>query len=241
MRKILLAVSVLTLLTFAVSTATAQEEIALDGALSGHNSLTFTSTGTPNNSGWTLTFPGNPLIGVANGAPGTPLASLTGYYFISDTGVTITGTNTSYMLFPGGNTAIWNVTQNSPLSFTICPTSTACGPSTALLTGTLELVNLTQTVFTGAPYSTGVFNGGLTANLTITGGSDASLITPYAQASITIDLPPTNLATLPSKSTLTGTISSGEILPTPEPVSMALVGSGLILLGALVRRRRTSQ
>jgi hypothetical protein len=244
MRKILLALSVLTLLTFAVSTATAQEQIALDGALSGYNTLTFTSTGAPNSSGWTVTFPGGGLEGTATGQPGTPWFSAlfpVSYYFIGGAGVTITGTNTSYMLFPGGNSAIWNVTQSAPLSFSICPTSTACGPSTALLTGTLELVNLSQTVFTGAPYSTGVFNGGFAANLTITGGSDASLITPNAQASITFDLPPTNLATLAKGSALTGTVSSGEILSTPEPVSMGLVGSGLVLLGFLIRRRRTAQ
>jgi len=236
MRKILLALSVLTMLTIAVSTATAQDQI--DMAISAANSLTFTSTGTPNSSGWTLSFTPNPLTGQAFGVDA--LAPITGYYFISDTGVTITGTNTSYTPFLGGSTATWNISQNSALSFSICPTKAACGPSIALLTGSLQLLNMSQTVITGAPLSTAVFNSGLMANLTITGGSDASLITPQAQASITIDLPPTNLATLPSGSKLSGYVSSGEILPTPEPVSMALVGSGLVLLGALVRRRRSA-
>lgn len=34
-----------------------------------------------------------------------------------------------------------------------------------------------------------------------------------------------------------GTLSSGEILPAPEPASIALIGSGLLAVGAVVKKR----
>lgn len=55
----------------------------------------------------------------------------------------------------------------------------------------------------------------------------------------------TDLSTLLSQTTggptqISGMFSSGEIVPTPEPGSLALIGSGLIFAGAILRKRRKS-
>jgi hypothetical protein len=214
-RKALLALSVLALLTTVVSTATAQNQITLGGTAA--NSLTFTGEGSGN---WTLSFAGGSLSGMAFGT-GT-LASGPDPYTISQSGATVTGT------YLGSDS--WSIAQSGPLAFCYG----GCGAS-ALLTGNLQLVSLAQTK------STGTFNESLSANLTSLGGSLASLFGTAGVLSITIDFAtPTDLATLPPGGTLGANVSSGELFPSPEPASMVLVGSGLILLGGLVRRRRTA-
>jgi len=211
-RKALLGVSVLALLMTGVPTATAQNEITLGGTTA--NSLTFTGEGSGN---WTLTFAGGALSGMAFGT-GT-LSSGPAPYTISQSGVTITGT------YLGSET--WSIAQSGSLDFCYG----GCG-SGALLTGDLQLVSLAQTG------STGTFNHLLAANLTNLGGSLAGLLGNAGVLSITIDFSSTtDLASLPPGATLGANVSSGEIFPSPEPESMILVGSGLILLGGLVRRR----
>jgi hypothetical protein len=216
-RKALLALSVLALLMTVVSTATAQNQITLGGTAA--NSLTFTGEGSGN---WTLTFAGGTLTGTAFGT-GT-LNSGPDPYTISQSGVTITGT------YLGSDT--WSIAQSGSLAFCYG----GCGAS-ALLTGNLQLINLAQTD------STGTFNDSLSANLTSLGGSLASLLGSGGVLSITIDFStPTNLASLTPGATLGANVSSGELFPSPEPASMVLVGSGLMLLGGFVqRRRRTAQ
>jgi hypothetical protein len=212
-RKALLGVSLFALLMTVVTTATAQNQITLGGTAA--NSLTFTGEGSGN---WTLSFAGGALNGMAFGT-GT-LASGPDPYSISQSGVTITGT------YLGSDT--WNVAQSGSLAFCYG----GCGAS-ALLTGNLQLVSLAQTG------QTGTFNDWLTANLTGLGGSLASLLGSGGVLSITIDFStPTDLASLTPGATLGARVSSGELFPSPEPASMVLVGSGLILLGGFVRRRR---
>ena len=216
MRKILLALSVLVAMTAAVSTATAQNQITLDGS---SNSMTFTGTGGGN---WTLSLPSVGLKDTAFGS-GT-LYTSTSYPFIitQGAGVTITGTETG----PGSN--VWNITQSGALDFSF-------GTGGSLLTGTLQLVSLAETG------KTGTFNEDLTANIVVTGGSLASILGPEAVLSITVDFASKDklrLGTLTSGQTVAAKISDGELTPTAEPVSMVLVGSGLLLLGGFVRRRR---
>jgi hypothetical protein len=220
MRKVLLVLSVLALLTTAVATATAQDQITL-GASS--NSMTFTGDGSGD---WTLTFAGGAMTGAAFGTG--ILTSGPTSYSITQGAVTIAGTTT-------GIPNYWTISQSGPLTFCYG----GCGAS-SLLEGNLQLVNLNQT----PGIAIGDFNDTLTVNLTNLTGSlvTSGAMTTQGKVDITIIFATTtDLQSLPMGGTLVAGISSGEVRPTPEPVSMALVGSGLILLGALVRRRRTGR
>lgn len=215
MKKILVALSVLVGLTIAVSTATAATtEISLGGTNS--NTLTFAGTGS---GGWTLSFTPNPLGGSTTAGTGAWSSIPASTYSINQNGATITGTEV-------GVTPDWTITQSGALLFSIG----------SLLSGNLQLLNLSQSGTVGS------FNDNLAANLTVTGGSDASLVGNNAILAIAIDFTSgTNLANILAGQTLTGvSISSGELDQAPEPVSMVLVGSGLVLLGGVVRRRRKS-
>ena len=221
-RKTLLVLFVLVALMIAVSTATAQNEIVLGG--SATDSITFTGSTT----GWTLSFTPNPLTGLGPGNSATGengWSPITGAYSVNQEGATIAGTVVS----PG----FWDITQTGGSLGGALLFSIVSG-STTLLSGDLQLVSLAQTG------KTGTFNYDLIANLTSLGGIDASLVGSAAELAISIDFnSTTDLSTLTgTTNTLLGKISSGEIEETPEAASMVLVGSGLILLGGLVRRRR---
>jgi hypothetical protein len=211
MKKLALAVTVLVVLSIVACTASAQNTITLGGS---SNSMTFTGTG---GSGWTLSLGG--VTGVAFGSG--EFSGDDGMYLFTQTGK-ITGT------YEGGG--LWDVSQGGTLTLTIG----------SLLSGTLELVDLGAGVT-----STPTFNNYLAANLSGLSGSLAKDFPKGAILSITIDLASsTALTGLASGKSTTANISSGELnVPavTPEPASMVLVGSGLLLLGGLVRRRRTSR
>jgi len=102
-----------------------------------------------------------------------------------------------------------------------------------LLKGSLSLVDLAQV------FSTGMTNTSAVVNLTITGGTLASSYSGNTGIGrLTIDL--TGLGFLPSlgapRNTKLGT-STLDALPTPEPWSMLLFGTGLVLFGIVLRRR----
>jgi len=122
-------------------------------------------------------------------------------------------------------------TASGTLNFEI--TSMPGGLGTDLLSGTLKLVDLIQGATTGMTNTSGV------ADMTITGGSlkgDYPGLTGISQLNINLK----GLGFLPTFSGSQSTKLNGatlNALPTPEPWSMLLYGSGLVLIGFVLRRR----
>jgi hypothetical protein len=102
------------------------------------------------------------------------------------------------------------------------------------LSGTLNLVDLSQT------FNSGSIDNVLVANLTGLSGALASSFGGTGTVQVTIDLTGVGfLPTLAAPSSL-APISHGSITPTsptPEPASLLLLGSGLLSIGGLLRRR----
>ena len=100
------------------------------------------------------------------------------------------------------------------------------------LFGTVELTDLT-----GGTTGTPKFDGVLTVQ------SSSGLLSIYSVGSapaldFTINVAPlTKLAPLSNGPTITGYVSSGELVPSPEPGTLALMGSGVLGLAGLIRRK----
>jgi hypothetical protein len=215
MRRPWVVLSVLALaLLFGSMPASAQTGIAL--STSSTSGITFTSTG-----GGNLSLAAG-VFGSAAGLGG--LLGTTGFYTVSGGPVALT-------LGPSVPNIFADYTASGLLNFEI--TSKSGGMGTDLLQGTLKLVDLVQ-VFT-----TGMSNTSGAADMTITGGTLAG---DYSGATgiskLTINL--AGLGFLPDLSGAMSTKLGGatlDALPTPEPWSMLLYGSGLILIGFVLRRR----
>jgi PEP-CTERM motif len=219
MWKLIAVIAVLALAVTAGSTvANAQGVINLHGSAS---TLTFTGdgSGSPSTISFTLgaECPSGSCTAVQNGGP-------SGFYDITGS-PSITLTNV--------NTFEWTVAQSAPLTFSFCSTVDCGGAgNVTYLTGTLELVDLLQGGNIGSYNYTG------NANLTVTGGTLA--FTPQGIANINLQFK--SLTDLSLLLDTTGSvpgvsISGGTIDPTPEPSTMLLFGSGLLLAGAIIRRR----
>jgi len=212
-----LGIAVLVLLTFGVGSALAQTQISLGGSTQNVTLVTNGSGGATvtlgSCSGGTCTLSGTAF---GTGALSSGPAAYS---------ITTASTNSITMSWNG---SIWNVSQSDPIYFCYGGSGSCDG---SLLTGTLTLGTF------GQAGQTGTFNTQLTGNLAITGGSLASLFpNNLGMLSFTVDLPnATDLST--SEGQFAGSISSGELKPTPEPATLGLLGSGLMLLGGAIRRR----
>jgi hypothetical protein len=215
MRRTWVVLSVLALgITFGSMTTNAQTGIAL--STSSTSGITFMSTG-----GGNLSMAAG-VFGSAAGLGG--LLGSTGFYSLSGAPIALT-------LGPSFSPIFADYTASGTLNFDI--TSKPGGLGTDLLMGTLTLVNLVQVTSTGMTNTSGI------ADLTLTGGTlEGAYPGKTGIAQLTI-----NLAGLGFLPTLTGAHSTKlggatlDALPTPEPWSMLLYGSGLVLIGFVLRRR----
>jgi PEP-CTERM motif len=219
MRKLTFAIAALTLAVALGSTnAIAQTGISLGASTT--SGVTFTPTGMGNLS------LADGLFGTAAGQGA--LSGITGFYSFAGGPVALT-------LVSSFGTIFADYTASGTLNFEI--TTGSGGSGTVLLTGTLSLVDLIQ----GG--STGITNTSLLTSMTITGGTlagDYSGGTGISQLIL-------NLSGLPFLPSLGGAMATNltsatlDPLTTPEPSSMLLYGSGLVLFGIMLRRRLLAQ
>jgi PEP-CTERM motif len=221
MRKSIVALAVLAVaFMLTAMSATAQTGISL--STSSTSGITFTPTGLGNQS---------MDVGVFGSAAGLgSLLGTTGYY-------SLTGGPTALTLGANVSPIFADYSASGPaLDFEV--TSGPGGTGTDLLMGSLSLVDLVQVT------STGMTNTSAQTDITITGGSLQSHYSGNTGvAQLTIDL--TGLGFLPSLGTATATdLRAGTLdalVATPEPASMLLFGSALVLVGIILRRRHLEQ
>jgi hypothetical protein len=229
----MIALLAATIVAFTMPSALAQNNIDLGEEVSG--TLAFVAEGGGNftvglcdtMNGNKMCVGGDTLIGNAKGT-GTFLGD-NGFYTLTGSGLT-TGTFTGCV----GTTCSWTLSTPSPLNFKF--TQGKFGGGTDYLNGTLQMVGLTE-VPDGK-----LFSETITLNLTVTGGTLASLFTD-GHGNIIFDVQTVttkSLSTSPNGRGIQGILMSGDMSEAPEPGTMALLGSGLLLVGAFLRRKFTA-
>jgi hypothetical protein len=205
-----LAILALSIAPVFAGTIDTTDQITL--AASPNNSFVFSPKG-----GGAFSLNLSDVVGIGNGQG--DLAFTDGKYTISQNGSTVTSGG------PGcsGACIMLNQTGNYLLDITK-------GVNT-LLTGALTLVDIAQVS------TSGYTNNNMMVDLTVTGGTLASKFGGMGGiVQLTLALGPGNLSDLTS--TLDAKIRSGSVNPLlPEPASLASLGTGLIALGSILRKR----
>jgi hypothetical protein len=196
--------------------------------------ITFTGDGSSQPTMLSLTLGTCNAITLACNLTGTPafgdgsLSSGPAAYGLNSTKGTLALTLTN------ASAGQWSVQQTAPILFSY-------GPSGSLLKGDLTLWGFEET-----PGSkSGVFNYAEDLNLVVTGGSLASAFGTHGTADLLITFTSKqNIETLlGTTESLKASVSSGELVPTPEPGSASTVLLALVMMtvgGVILRRGQTS-
>jgi hypothetical protein len=228
MRSVMVALLAAIVVLFTVPSASAQSNIVLGTSIT---QLEFLSTGSGNFDLFSCSKVHNgkctpgPVQGKATGE-GQILGN-NGFYGIAN-GSAIHGTLTN-----GQNCVVCVWTLTGSMSFTF--TSQINGGGVDLLNGTFTLQTMTQT----KNIIGGSFNQSLVVNFTPTGNGK---LMPYFVKNPTIELnigftTAKSLANDPKGNMRFGWITNGNLSATPEPGTMALLGSGILLVGGFLRKK----
>jgi PEP-CTERM motif-containing protein len=228
MRNVMIALLAAVVALFTVSMASAQETITLGPSLT---QIQFLATGGGNFNMTTCSNVSNKGVCTAGYVQGTAagggnVSGYGGWYSIwNQTAVHGTLTNGQ-----GCNVCNWTLSGSMNFEWTTGKNQTG----TDLLNGTFTLVSMSQTKnIIGAG-----FNQSLVVNFTPTGG----LLENFFENNPTIIL---NLSFTTAKSIANdpkgnmryGWINNGQVSATPEPGTMALLGSGFLLVGGYLRKK----
>lgn len=228
MKKLLLPVLALAVIAVMVQAASAQSNIDLGKSTSGL--IQFLALGS-NGSKIQMNMCSQvhngvcTLGAVAGGGTGSGgFLGKNGFYSITGGGVTATLTSVNTC-----TTCVWSLGGSLNFAYGTHP------GGSDLLTGTFTLVSLTQTQHVNG----GAFNQAMVMNFTATGGTLQSYFQNNQGAlSLNIQFTTNNsLMTLPKGRSRFGWIVDGDVTANPEPGTMALLGSGILLIGGLLRRR----
>jgi PEP-CTERM motif len=218
MRKLALAIAFVAMLTVSATGVWASAiQVTLSSSSAGglaftNNSgtLGFSFTGTVAQCGHANCMSGNALL-----EPQTML----GKYWMWMTGSpTLMGGPSDYAVNMNGGSI------NLAVSLTGFPDT---------LTTTLDLTDLF-----GGTSKTPLFDG--TFSSTASTGTFLAADFPSGvngSVDFTIRLNRSSVSTLGSNQSVSGNVSSGELFPTPEPASLALLGTGVLGLAGMVRRK----
>jgi hypothetical protein len=214
MRKLMISTAVLALaLMFCSVAAHAQTDIALGVNTSG--AITFSPTGA-----------GNVSMSVGSGIGGT----------FAGQGA-LAGTNGTFSI-SGGPAALTLVGEAPPVVAAYTATGTfnisLTSGVTNELTGTFTLINLAQFD------NSGITDTKLIADANFTSGDLTLAGQPFAnglgKVQLVLDL--TGAGFLPDlTSSAIATLQPSSIAPTPEPASLILLGTGMLMAGLFLRRR----
>jgi PEP-CTERM motif len=150
-----------------------------------------------------------------------------GFYTLAGGGVT--GTLAS---LPSCIVCQWTLSGNLGFNFGSAP------GGSDLLDGTFTLLSMTQKANVN-----GVgFNQMVKVNFSATGGTLQKYFDPSGKGFITLNLKFTTVNTIQSinpgpGSSRFGLVVDGTVTPTPEPGTMALLGSGVLFVGGFLRKK----
>jgi hypothetical protein len=147
-----------------------------------------------------------------------------GYYSIVNNGAVVMSDGTC-------GAGCWLLSQTMPLLFTYGTHPNGSN----LLTGDLDLVDITQTALKG-----GIFNDALVVNFTATGGSlQNKFRNGQGEIQLTIQFKTSqSLGSLGKNQMQLAKVVSGAVFPVSEPASLAILGASLLGFVGLGKKKK---